>query len=238
MRRRRRLARYEFLEFFAQLPAATVVMEACGSAHFWGRRIEELGHVVVLFLPSDADLCMLIHGAQVGPARGKAEQQAWPHGRPEKRPQIRLQSVLLAVTASPTSPSQRKDNELTPASHLTGGVQMPLVGRTLSLSAVVKDSKKTHLDLRYRRPVPSGHGLAKYAADCLSEPTLKNARGDHRYAATPPTASASGDSSVAALAAPAASGGPHRCRTLQEPRLSSATSPSLFSSTTVVVLLL
>jgi transposase len=49
--RRRRLARYEFLEFFAQLPAATVVMEACGSAHFWGRRIEELGHVVVLLPP-------------------------------------------------------------------------------------------------------------------------------------------------------------------------------------------
>ena len=49
--RRRRLARHEFLEFFAQLPAATVVMEACGSAHYWGRRIEELGHVVVLLPP-------------------------------------------------------------------------------------------------------------------------------------------------------------------------------------------
>jgi len=49
--RRRRLARYEFLEFFAQLPPATVVMEACGSAHFWARRIEELGYVVVLLPP-------------------------------------------------------------------------------------------------------------------------------------------------------------------------------------------
>jgi len=48
---RRRLARYEFLEFFAQLPQATVVMEACGSAHYWARRIEELGHVVVLLPP-------------------------------------------------------------------------------------------------------------------------------------------------------------------------------------------
>jgi len=46
--RRRRLARYEFLEFFAQLSPATIVMEACGSAHYWGRRIEELGHVVLL----------------------------------------------------------------------------------------------------------------------------------------------------------------------------------------------
>jgi transposase len=49
--RRRRLARYEFLEFFAQLPPATVVMEACGSAHYWARRIEELRHVVVLLPP-------------------------------------------------------------------------------------------------------------------------------------------------------------------------------------------
>jgi transposase len=48
---RRRLRRDEFLEFFAQLPQATVVMEACGSAHYWARRIEELGHVVVLLPP-------------------------------------------------------------------------------------------------------------------------------------------------------------------------------------------
>ena len=49
--RRRRLERCRFLEFFAQLPPATVVMEACGSAHYWARRIEELGHVVVLLPP-------------------------------------------------------------------------------------------------------------------------------------------------------------------------------------------
>jgi transposase len=49
--RRLRLRRDEFLEFFAQLKPATVVMEACGSAHFWGRRIEALGHRVVLLPP-------------------------------------------------------------------------------------------------------------------------------------------------------------------------------------------
>jgi transposase len=48
---RRRLCRHEFLEFFAQRPQATVVMEAYGSAHWWARRIEELGHVVVLLPP-------------------------------------------------------------------------------------------------------------------------------------------------------------------------------------------
>lgn len=51
VRRRERLSRDKFLEFFAQFPPATVIMEACGSAHYWARRIEELGHVVVLLPP-------------------------------------------------------------------------------------------------------------------------------------------------------------------------------------------
>ncbi len=49
--RRERLPRAQFLPFLAQQPAATVVMEACGSAHYWGRRIEQLGHRVVLLPP-------------------------------------------------------------------------------------------------------------------------------------------------------------------------------------------
>ena len=46
-----RLSRKVFLLFFAQMPAATVVMEACGSAHFWARKLHELGHRVVLLPP-------------------------------------------------------------------------------------------------------------------------------------------------------------------------------------------
>jgi transposase len=48
---RQRLSRKVFLLFFAQMPAATVVMEACGSAHFWARKLQELGHRVVLLPP-------------------------------------------------------------------------------------------------------------------------------------------------------------------------------------------
>jgi len=51
VRMTRRLPRSGFLPFFAQLPAAIVVMEACGSAHYWARRIQELGHQVVLLPP-------------------------------------------------------------------------------------------------------------------------------------------------------------------------------------------
>ena len=45
---RKRLSRAAFSLFFAQLPASTVVMEACGMAHYWARKLEELGHTVVL----------------------------------------------------------------------------------------------------------------------------------------------------------------------------------------------
>jgi len=49
---KRRLSRNVFLLFFAQMPAATIVMEACGSAHFWARKLQHLGHTLVLLPPS------------------------------------------------------------------------------------------------------------------------------------------------------------------------------------------
>jgi transposase len=49
--RRVRLQRHEFLPFLAQQGQATVVMEACGTAHHWGREIEKLGHRVALLPP-------------------------------------------------------------------------------------------------------------------------------------------------------------------------------------------
>src|SRR3990170_3122927 len=40
----RRLSRDRLLKFFAQQPPATVVLEACGSAHHWARQLQPLGH--------------------------------------------------------------------------------------------------------------------------------------------------------------------------------------------------
>jgi transposase len=49
--RRERLPRGQFVAFMAQQPPAIVVMEACGSAHHWARKIQALGHRVVLLPP-------------------------------------------------------------------------------------------------------------------------------------------------------------------------------------------
>src|SRR5499427_7367087 len=45
---RRQLKRAEVLEYFAQLPAALVVMESCGTAQHWARELTKLGHEVKL----------------------------------------------------------------------------------------------------------------------------------------------------------------------------------------------
>jgi transposase len=45
---RRQLKRDEVAQFFAQRAPAVVAMEACGSAHYWGRKLEGYGHEVRL----------------------------------------------------------------------------------------------------------------------------------------------------------------------------------------------
>jgi transposase len=45
---RRQLMRGQVLEFFARRAPAVIAMEACGSAHYWGRKLAGLGHQVRL----------------------------------------------------------------------------------------------------------------------------------------------------------------------------------------------
>jgi transposase len=46
--KRKRLARAEVRAFFARREPGVVAMEACGSAHHWGRLLQSLGHEVTL----------------------------------------------------------------------------------------------------------------------------------------------------------------------------------------------
>jgi transposase len=49
---RQQLKRDQFVRFFANCVPALIAMEACGSAHYWARRLGELGHQVRLIAPS------------------------------------------------------------------------------------------------------------------------------------------------------------------------------------------
>ena len=48
---RKKLSRRSFARFMAEQPPAIVVMEACGSAHYWAREMIKLGHEVKLIAP-------------------------------------------------------------------------------------------------------------------------------------------------------------------------------------------
>lgn len=47
----RRVKRSQLLDAVASLPPCVIGMEACGSAHHWGRAFEQLGHTVKLMSP-------------------------------------------------------------------------------------------------------------------------------------------------------------------------------------------
>ena len=47
----KRVTRAKLRETIAQLPACLIGMEACGSAQYWAREFQQLGHTVKLISP-------------------------------------------------------------------------------------------------------------------------------------------------------------------------------------------
>lgn len=48
---RKKLTRDQMIRYFEQLPPTVVVLEACGSAHHWGRELTRQGHAAKLIAP-------------------------------------------------------------------------------------------------------------------------------------------------------------------------------------------
>ena len=69
----------KMVELIAQHPEALIYMEACGSAHYWGRRFTQMGHKVYLIPPhivakyrngnkNDKNDCLAIYAAAKSPS--------------------------------------------------------------------------------------------------------------------------------------------------------------------------
>ena len=71
----RRLARARFLTYIAQQRPATVVLEACGSAHYWGRQLQPLGHAVRL-LPAHNVHRYVVATGRIAPTPGAARGES------------------------------------------------------------------------------------------------------------------------------------------------------------------
>ena len=48
---KKQLKRAQMAAFFANLPPCRIGLEACGSAHYWARKLQALGHTVQLIAP-------------------------------------------------------------------------------------------------------------------------------------------------------------------------------------------
>ena len=72
---RKRLTRNRLVPFLAQHPPATILLEACGSAHHWARCFQDLGHQVYL-LPAH-HVRPYVHGNKTDQADAKALLEAF-----------------------------------------------------------------------------------------------------------------------------------------------------------------
>ena len=83
--KRKVLKRTKVQAYFANLPACVVGMEACASAHFWGRTLQELGHEVRLIPPQHVKAYVRGNKNDYNDARAIAEAA--------QRPDLRLVTV-------------------------------------------------------------------------------------------------------------------------------------------------
>jgi transposase len=79
---RRRLSRAQFRRFLGEREPSTLLMEACGTAHYWGREAKSRGHEVVLLPPHAVRRYVLRNKTDGADAKGLLEAQRNEEIRP------------------------------------------------------------------------------------------------------------------------------------------------------------
>lgn len=93
-RLRKQLKRKDVLAFFARLEPCRVGMEACGSAHYWARKLTELGHTVCLMAPQFVKPYVKTNKSDRNDAEAICEAVARPNMRFVPVKTIEQQAVL------------------------------------------------------------------------------------------------------------------------------------------------
>lgn len=81
MVQKKKLIRLKVLSYFANLPASLVGIEACSSAHYWGRELIKLGHEVKLIPPQHVKAFVQGNKNDFNDALAIAEAVVRPHMR-------------------------------------------------------------------------------------------------------------------------------------------------------------
>ena len=88
--------REQVLGYFAKLPPSLIGMEACGSAHYWARKLQAFGHTVRLMAPQFVKPYVKTNKNDAADAEAICEAVSRPNMRfvPIKHPE---QQALLAI---------------------------------------------------------------------------------------------------------------------------------------------
>ena len=76
--KRKMLKRGQVMTYFANLPPCVIGMEACASAHYWGRQLGTLGHEVRLIPPQHVKAYVRGNKSDYNDARAIAEAAVRP----------------------------------------------------------------------------------------------------------------------------------------------------------------
>lgn len=91
---KRQLKRDQMAEFFANLPAALIGMEACSGAHYWARKLTGMGHDVRLMAPQFVKPYVKTNKNDAADAEAICEAVARPNMRFVPIKNIEQQAVL------------------------------------------------------------------------------------------------------------------------------------------------
>ena len=91
---RKQLRRGQIAEFFVNLPSCLIGMEACASAHHWGRTLERLGHTVRLMAPQFVKPYVKTNKNDVADAEAICEAVSRPNMRFVPIKTIEQQAIL------------------------------------------------------------------------------------------------------------------------------------------------
>lgn len=103
----KRLSRAKLMEFVTNLPACLIGIEACGSAHYWSRQFEQIGHQVKIMAPQFVKPYIQANKNDKNDARGIAEAVTRPNMKFVSRKTIEQQDILLLHRARELAIKQR-----------------------------------------------------------------------------------------------------------------------------------
>jgi transposase len=91
---RRALKRADVVKLFVNLPLCVIGLEACGSAHYWARKLMQLGHTVKLMAPQFVKPYVKTNKSDARDAEGICEAVRRPNMRFVPVKSVEQQSVL------------------------------------------------------------------------------------------------------------------------------------------------